>query len=125
MLIANLLPVSIKEKKNEYIHTLYDGKNIHRVQTINAIVQGPSLHFLRTPFLWPDIGEFTISHCGRAGKRLPHNNRARTVAKIEILLSPKAALQLKCIFTVYELNLINNFCIVAECFILKHICFDF
>jgi len=35
-------------------------------------------------------------------------------AKIEILLSPKAALQLKCIFAVYGLNLINNFCIVAN-----------
>lgn len=37
--------------------------------------------------------------------------------KASKLWSPKAALQLKCIFPVYELNLINNFCIVAKSFL--------
>lgn len=73
----------------------------------------------RTPFLCPDIGKFTISHCGSGSASNKNTTKSHVqssgkMAKIEILLSPKAALQLKCIFAVYELNLINNFCIVAN-----------
>jgi len=44
-----------------------------------------------------------------------NKQKKKMIGKLKnVLLSPKAALQLKCIFAVYELNLINNFCIVAK-----------
>lgn len=118
----------------------------NKVQTINAIVRtgglqaggegwraaGQFMLFILSTFHSFHISiyaQFTISNNSRKGSashRIASHSRAqkqkahkkeKNIYTASILWSPKAALQLKCIFAVYELNLINNFCIVAKSFL--------